>query len=932
MASTTKVSQVRYRAGRAADAAARQASARGWKAPAAVLNTLAEVTAPRTDGGRLRAELNRVTRERDAAVARSEVLVRQRDLHRYSTHALTALAESMQLDFDPAVGAKHVRRALGQVQAEALLADSLLHGASLDESIVRAVRALLVNPQSVARARALCTALMDDERTRAGALVALGHYLLVWGSSKNAHEQFSQAPLDLVVRTAAKEAVGCALRADEEAGKRLAAQLIEHPDLRPADAFAVAGLLAGRHDLPLARRSLQRALDAGDLGDELLTKDVARLRHWLDEHPAELDTLAPPRPRRMLGLIHYDHPHYERSSSNIGDYTQTVALLGHVLRRRGLTVHTEDPELEAALGTLRDSIAPELQLATPEAEVDLVPISRDASRWEALPDPTWTIAFGWYMHPIFGVRTDLPFHPAIRPIFLSFHVNKPEILTPEAVEYLKRYGPVGCRDWTTVDLLMSHGVDAFFSGCVTTTTFITAGRRPEGFKPLKTGVGRVDTLSGARDFTQATTDVNDRSLAANLLGAHERHRELRDTFASLKSSRLHVYLPATSMGVPVEFEPRNFADIRFEGLAGFTPDSAELREMQERISGLLDTVLGLITGGAEEQEIYDAWREATRPLVEKARARREYWRTNLPPVESLAGAATPVRDAAIHMGEGGDVHIAIALDQNLIEMAPVVLQGIDENSDREIRIHALTRGVPTETVEAWARTFPKLRFSHYKFDDVEYGHIGRMLAHTTISTMDRLLLPDVLSDLHRVVYIDIDVAVFGDVGELWDLDLEGAPLAARPTASEWAESGLAFVYRAAYRLPAELAQEFRALMHARVTGDFTSFNAGILVLDIARMRADEFTEHFAGIAGRYGLNDQDVLCCYAGADALQLDSRWNAFPTREPIPDDVRLVHFAGGAKPWANLPIPVKSRWLAARDRYLSRVEKATSLVGAAS
>src|SRR3712207_9253337 len=66
------------------------------------------------------------------------------------------------------------------------------------------------------------------------------------------------------------------------------------------------------------------------------------------------------------------------------------------------------------------------------------------------------------------------------------------------------------------------------------------------------------------------------------------------------------------------------------------------------------------------------------------------------------------------------------------------------------------------SVEAWARTFPRLRFSHYKFDDVDYGHIGRMLAHTTVSTMDRLLLPDVLTDLDRVVYIDIDVAVLGE--------------------------------------------------------------------------------------------------------------------------------------------------------------------------
>jgi lipopolysaccharide biosynthesis glycosyltransferase len=128
----------------------------------------------------------------------------------------------------------------------------------------------------------------------------------------------------------------------------------------------------------------------------------------------------------------------------------------------------------------------------------------------------------------------------------------------------------------------------------------------------------------------------------------------------------------------------------------------------------------------------------------------------------------------------------------------------------------------------------------------------------------------------------------------------------------------------------ELAREFRAYMHARVGGDFTSFNAGILVLDLARMRADGFTEHFAGIAGRYGLNDQDVLCCYAGEEARVLPGRWNSFPTREPIPADVRLLHFAGAAKPWGELPVPEKQRWLDARERYLARVEQAPSLAGA--
>ena len=52
---------------------------------------------------------------------------------------------------------------------------------------------------------------------------------------------------------------------------------------------------------------------------------------------------------------------------------------------------------------------------------------------------------------------------------MSFHLQAIDALDEPTIEYLRTYGPIGCRDWTTVDLLLSAGVDAFFTGCVTTT-------------------------------------------------------------------------------------------------------------------------------------------------------------------------------------------------------------------------------------------------------------------------------------------------------------------------------------------------------------------------------------------------------------------------------------------------------------------------------
>lgn len=83
-------------------------------------------------------------------------------------------------------------------------------------------------------------------------------------------------------------------------------------------------------------------------------------------------------------------------------------------------------------------------------------------------DDSNIIMNGWYMHnPVHWPPSD-----KIHPLFVAFHINtsvKDKMLKPESISYLKKYEPIGCRDYHTRDLLLSHGVEAYFSGCMTLT-------------------------------------------------------------------------------------------------------------------------------------------------------------------------------------------------------------------------------------------------------------------------------------------------------------------------------------------------------------------------------------------------------------------------------------------------------------------------------
>jgi hypothetical protein len=75
---------------------------------------------------------------------------------------------------------------------------------------------------------------------------------------------------------------------------------------------------------------------------------------------------------------------------------------------------------------------------------------------------------GWFTH---NVQNWVPSNK-ILPLFISFHINSssaPFILNSNGLAYLKKYQPIGCRDHFTVNLLKTTGIEAYYSGCLTTT-------------------------------------------------------------------------------------------------------------------------------------------------------------------------------------------------------------------------------------------------------------------------------------------------------------------------------------------------------------------------------------------------------------------------------------------------------------------------------
>ncbi|HEX4056548.1 MAG TPA: glycosyltransferase family 8 protein [Tepidisphaeraceae bacterium] len=185
----------------------------------------------------------------------------------------------------------------------------------------------------------------------------------------------------------------------------------------------------------------------------------------------------------------------------------------------------------------------------------------------------------------------------------------------------------------------------------------------------------------------------------------------------------------------------------------------------------------------------------------------------------------------------------------------------------------------------------------------------------------RLLMDDVLpADLHRIIYLDGDLLVEGDLSQLWQEDFAGATvLAVRDYGSS--------VIRPELPLPGVDDSQRK---------DAPYFNSGVLMIDRSRWRADRVGQAVLDYVRQFKplvrFPDQDGLNAVLLGKWRQLDLSWNAQVDNLICPEQLgnnstdneirrrrdellfhpRIQHYAGRKKPWnAGRFKPVRKRFI---------------------
>ena len=238
-----------------------------------------------------------------------------------------------------------------------------------------------------------------------------------------------------------------------------------------------------------------------------------------------------------------------------------------------------------------------------------------------------------------------------------------------------------------------------------------------------------------------------------------------------------------------------------------------------------------------------------------------------------------------------EIPIFFSTDDNYIPYLDVAVSSLIANASRDYsyRIIVLNTGLRSDNIA-------KVKQNERPGFAIDFIDISKRIEkirshfkniyHFSIVTYYRLFIASLFPQYDKILYLDCDIVVLGDVAELYHTDLGQNILGA--VADQYVCNTMEF------RLYAEKA--------IGVDPD-TYFNAGILVISLDQFRKNRIEQKFIKLITEYDFDlldpDQAYLNYLCFGKTHMLPNGWNKEPMALPCEGKKNIVHYALYKKPW---------------------------------
>ena len=243
-----------------------------------------------------------------------------------------------------------------------------------------------------------------------------------------------------------------------------------------------------------------------------------------------------------------------------------------------------------------------------------------------------------------------------------------------------------------------------------------------------------------------------------------------------------------------------------------------------------------------------------------------------------------------------EIPIFTATDDNYVPFLAVTLQSMLDNASNNYNysIKILNTGISDENVvkiKKYERENVNIEFVDMKKSLEEIGLRLHTCIYYTQTTYYRLFISSLYPQYDKVLYIDCDVAVTGDISKLYNINIGDNLVGAT-------------VDQFVLNLPKIHSYMTKCLGLNKYT-DY--FNAGVLIMNLKQFRLQNFEEQFVDLLAKYKfvVQDQDYLNVICKDKVHYINGSWDKMPCDEDREvSKVNLIHYNLIWKPWhAEVP-----------------------------
>ena len=238
------------------------------------------------------------------------------------------------------------------------------------------------------------------------------------------------------------------------------------------------------------------------------------------------------------------------------------------------------------------------------------------------------------------------------------------------------------------------------------------------------------------------------------------------------------------------------------------------------------------------------------------------------------------------------IPICFATDDNYVPFLTVALASMLDNASKEnfYMIYVLTSHLSEENMKSIKKHEVEncsIEFVQLSKELDKVQNMFHLRDYYSKETYYRIFIPNLFPQYNKVLYLDCDITVLGDVSELYNTQIHGYYVAA---ATE------------------EVMQTYDVFGNYVEQADGINrkeyFNAGILLINCRRWRNKLIAERFVDLLNRYKfrvVQDEDYLNVLCKGNVKKISLGWNKTSYKNDDFDDkdLKIIHWKITWRPW---------------------------------